>query len=386
MRVSVLQENLVKGLAIVGRAVATRSTLPVLGNILLETDQGQLKLAAMNMEIGINCWVGAIVEEEGAITVPARLLTEFVSSLPKERIDMTLQVRTQTLHLRCAHFEANIKGIDAAEFPIIPTYRRETGLPTTELPPAKLRRMIEQVVFAAATDESRPTLTGVYTRLEGDRLRLVATDGFRLAVRSTPLTEPAGFNVGVIVPARALNELARIIGAVDLGEEDGVQVTVTEARNQIMFHLPGVDLVSQLIEANFPDYNKIIPTTYNTRAIINTNAFLQAMRVSYLFARDSANIVRLQLVPGETAGGSGKLILTATSAEMGDNVAEIEAVVEGELLQAAFNARFVIDVLQAMDAPDIVFEAISASRPGVIKPVGAGPEEHIHVIMPMSPK
>lgn len=382
MRISVLQENLAKGLAIVARAVATRSTLPVLSNILLETDQSQLKLSAMNMEIGINCWIGAMIEEEGAITVPARLLSDFVGSLPKERIDMELNVRTQTLHLRCARNEANIKGIDASEFPIIPTYRRETGLPATELPPDKFRRMIDQVAFAAASDESRPTLTGVYTRLDGERLRLVATDGFRLAVRSTLLEEPAPAAVGVIVPARALTELSRILGAVELGEDDGVQVTITEARNQIMFHLPGVDLVSQLIEANFPDYNKIVPSTYNTRVVVNTAEFLKAMRLSYLFARDAANIVRLSVVPGDP----GKIVLTATSNEMGDNEAEVDALVEGESVQAAFNAKFMIDVLSVVETPEVVFEVISASRPGVVRPVGAGEEEYVHVIMPMSPK
>ncbi len=382
MRISVLQENLAKGLSIVGRAVATRSTLPVLGNILLETDQSQLKLSAMNMEIGINCWVGAMIEEEGAITVPARLLSDFVNSLPKERIDMELQVRTQTLHLRCSRYEANIKGIDASEFPIIPTHRRETTLPAVELPPAKLRRMIDQVAFAAATDESRPTLTGVYTRFDGDRLKLVATDGFRLGVRTTVLEEPALASVGVIVPARALTELSRIIGSVEVGEEDGVQVTVTEARNQVMFHLPGVDLVSQLIEANFPDYNKIVPTSYNTRAVVDTAEFLKAVRLSYLFARDSANIVRFNVVPGDP----GKLVLTASSAEMGDNEAVVDALVEGEPLQAAFNAKFMIDVLQVVDTPQVLFELISPARPGVFRPVGAGEEEYIHVIMPMSPK
>ncbi|MCP4166742.1 MAG: DNA polymerase III subunit beta [Chloroflexi bacterium] len=382
MRVSVLQENMAKGLSIVGRAVATRSTLPVLSNILIETDNSQLKLSAMNMEIGINCWIGAMIEEEGQTTVPARLLSDFINSLPTDRIDMELQVRTQTLHLHCTRFEANIKGIDASEFPIIPTHRRDTGMPTAEVPPAKLRRMIEQVAFAAATDESRPTLTGVYTRFDGDRLTLVATDGFRLAVRSTLLEEPAPMSVGVIIPARALTELSRIIGAVELGEEDGIDVNVTEARNQVMFHMPGVDLVSQLIEANFPDYNKIVPNSYNTRAVVNTAEFLKAMKVTYLFARDSANIVRLNITPGDP----GKIVLTATSAELGDNEAVIEAVIEGDAMEAAFNAKFMIDVLSVIDTPDVIFEAVSATRPGVFRPVGTGEDEYTHVIMPMSPK
>ncbi len=382
MRVSVLQENLAKGLSIVGRAVASRSTLPVLNNILIETDNSQLKLSAMDMEIAINCWVGAMVEDEGQITVPARLLSDFVNSLPNDRIDMELQTRTQTLHLHCARYEANIKGIDATEFPIIPTYQGDLDAPSVEVEPGKLRSMIDQVAFAASKDDSRPTFTGVFTRLEGDRLTMAATDGFRLAVRSTILEEPVAASLGVIIPARALSELSRIISAVDLGQEDGVEVIFTEARNQVMFHLPGVDLVSQLIEANFPDYKKIIPSSYNTRAILDTGEFLNAMKVAYLFARDAAGSVKVSLEPGEP----GKVVLIATSAELGDNVSEINAMIEGEAITATFNAKYMIEVLSVIDTPQVAFEAISATRPGVFRPVGAGEEEYVHVIMPMSPR
>ena len=383
MRVSVLQENLAKGLSIVGRAVASRSTLPVLNNILLETDNSQLKLSAMDMEIAINCWVGAMIEDEGQITVPARLLSDFVNSLPNDRIDMELQTRTQTLHLRCSNYEANIKGIDASEFPIIPSYQGDLDAPSVEVAPGKLRSMIDQVAFAASKDDSRPTFTGVYTHLEGDRLTMAATDGFRLAVRSAILEEPAATSLGVIIPARALSELSRIISAVDLGQEDGVEVIFTEARNQVMFHLPGVDLVSQLIEANFPDYKKIIPNSYNTRALLDTNEFLNAMKVAYLFARDSAGSVKVTFEPGET----GKVILSATSAELGDNVSEIDAMIEGESMTATFNAKYMIDVLGVIDTPQVAFEAISATRPGVFRPVGGSAEdEYVHVIMPMSPR
>jgi DNA polymerase-3 subunit beta len=382
VRVSVLQENLAKGLSIVGRAVASRSTLPVLNNILIETDNSQLKLSAMDMEIAINCWVGAMIEDEGQITVPARLLGDFVNSLPNDRIDMELQTRTQTLHLHCAHYEANIKGIDATEFPIIPTYQGDMDSPSTEVEPVKLRTMIDQVAFAASKDDSRPTFTGVFTKLEGDRLTMAATDGFRLAVRSTILEEPSPTSIGVIIPARALSELSRIISAVDLGQDDGVEVVFTEARNQVMFHLPGVDLVSQLIEANFPDYKKIIPNSYNTRAILDTSEFLNAMKVAYLFARDSAGSVKVSMEPGE----SGKVVLTATSAELGDNVSEIDAMIEGEAMSATFNAKYMIDVLSVIHTPQVAFEAISATRPGVFRPVGTGEEEYVHVIMPMSPR
>jgi len=402
VRVSCFQENLAKGLSIVGRAVSSRSTLPVLGNILLEAKDNQLRLAATNLEIGINCWIGARVEDEGAITVPARLLTEFVNSLPPERIDMELAVRTQTLHLQCARYDANIKGIDAAEFPIIPTVDNGNGPEETAevlegstiaLETTGLRKMIDQVIFAAATDESRPTLTGVEVAFKGDRLTMAATDGYRLSVRSVELDHPFQEEITVIVPARSLGELARVLA--DADDEQPVQVTVTQARNQILFRVQGkgtqargafhkVDIVSQLIDARFPDYRAIIPKSYQTRTVVDTQELLKAVRVAHLFARDNANIVRLKVIPtnGETPGA---VQLIATSAEMGDNVNELDALVEGDELDIAFNARYLIDVLSQIDQPQVVLETTQPTRPGAIRPVGMGTEEFLHVVMPMHP-
>ncbi|GAB4543268.1 MAG: DNA polymerase III subunit beta [Anaerolineae bacterium] len=374
MKVSCLQENLAKGLSIVGRAVASRSTLPVLSNVMLATDNGRLKLSATNLELGINCWVGAKVETEGATTVPARLLTDFVNSLPPEQIDLELAVRTQTLNARCARFEANIKGIDAQEFPIIPT--AGDGEHAIRLNPEDLRQMIDQVVFAAATDESRPILTGVLAHFEGDRLTMAAADGFRLSVRSTPLGQAVDQPVEVIIPARALGELARI----STGQEDWVEVIITPARNQILFHLNDVDLVSQLIEGRFPDYKQIIPTGWKTRTVLESNSFLKAARVSHLFARDAANIVRLEVAPGDELM-PGHLTLAATSAELGDNVGQVDATVEGEPIEIAFNAKYLIDVLSVVDTAQVALETSTPSSPGVLKPVGD--EDFIHVIMPM---
>lgn len=398
MRVSVMQENLVKGLSIVGRAVSSRSTLPVLGNILLEAREGQLRLAATNLEIGVNCWLGATVEDEGAITVPARLLTEFVGSLPPERIDMELSVRTQTLHLSCARHEANMKGIDAADFPNLPTMDGENGSAlegaTLELEPSGLRKMVEQVVFAASTDESRPTLTGVEVKFQNGRMSMAATDGFRLSLRSTVVD---GLNeadaLTVVVPSRSLGELARI--SADADETQPVKVIVTQARNQILFQVWGkqdakgsfhrVEMASQLIDARFPDYRAIIPKSHTTRTVVDTASFLKAVRVAFLFARDNANIIKVAILPQNGAQG-GQIKLTATSTEMGDNVSEIDAMVEGDELQIAFDARFLIDVLSRVDQPQIVIETTQPTRPGTIRPVGMGEEEFLHVVMPMQPK
>jgi DNA polymerase-3 subunit beta len=372
MRVSCLQENLAKGLSVVGRAVATRSTLPVLSNVMLATDNGRLKLSATDLEIGINCWIGAKVEEDGAITVPARSFIDLVNSLPPERIDMELIVRTQTLNLKCARYEANLKGIDAQEFPLIPSVGE--GESQITLPAAAFREMIEQVVFAAATDESRPILTGVLAKFERNRLTLAAADGFRLSVRTTELPtedKPAS----IIIPARALAELARISA-----DEEAITMVITPTRNQVLFHTANVELVSQLIEGNFPDYQQIIPKSYTTRTVVNTNSFLRACRTANIFARDAANIVRLQITPGGELA-PGHMTVAATSAELGDNVGEIDASIQGDEIEIAFNVKYLIDVLSVMDTADVALETTTPSSPGVIKPVGE--VDFIHVIMPM---
>ena len=402
MRVSCFQENLSKGLSIVGRAVSSRSTLPVLGNILLEAKDNQLRLAATNLEIGINCWVGATVDNEGAITVPSRLLAEFVNSLPPGKIDMELLVSKQTLRLRSANYDVNIKGIDAQEFPVIPTVDNGEGPEeaaealegrTIALETPGLTKMIDQVVFAAATDESRPTLTGVEVTFAQERLSLAATDGYRLSVRSIEVDEAFTEDMSVVVPARHLGELGRII--VDADEERPVQVTVTQARNQILFRVWGkgaenrgafhqVDLVSQLIADRFPDYRAIIPKSNNTRTVVGKEALLQATRVAQLFARDNANIVRLKIESGDD-GGVGNLHLSATSPEQGNSENELDAMVEGDELEIDFDVRFLIDVLSQIDEEQVVLETTQSNRPGTIRPVGLGDEEFLHVVMPMHP-
>ncbi|HFD39456.1 MAG TPA: DNA polymerase III subunit beta [Anaerolineae bacterium] len=376
MKISCLQENLAKGLATVGRAVAARSTLPVLSNILLESDEGRLRLAATNLEIGINCWIGARVEEEGRITVPARLLTEFVNSLPSGQIDMELIERTQTLNLRCARYEANIRGLEAEEFPEVPTAETIGGQNNLHIEADTFRQMIAQVVFAAATDESRPILTGVLTQFHQGSLTLVAADGFRLSVTSADVGVDLDETVSVIIPARALAELSRI----SADQEDPIEMIVTPQRNQVLFHLSNTDLVSQLIEGNFPDYRQIVPQSYRTRAILSTQELLKAVKVAFLFARDAANIVRFNLIPGSELT-PGQVIVTGTSAEFGDNVSEIDAVIEGEEIEIAFNARYMIDALSVVGTAQVALETSNPSSPGVVKPVDGS--DFLCVIMPM---
>lgn len=390
MRLFVMQENLAKGLSIVGRAVSSRSTLPVLSNILLSTDEDRLKLAATNLEVGVNCWLGAQVEDDGAITLPARLLTDWVNSMQPDKIGMEMVVRTMSMNLKCGRSESNIKGIDASEFPLIPTADGEQAL---GLPPATLRKIIDQVVFAAADakDTSRPALTGVLAKFEGERLTLAATDGYRLSVRRTVLPAPAPQDISVIVPARSLAEVSRISGEAD--PDRPVELAVATGRNQILFRLFGkgeaergafyqVDLVSQLIDAKFPDFTAIMPKSYTTRTVLDTAAFLRALKVASLFARDASDRVVFTITPGaETV--PGQLTIRATSAEAGDNVSDVDALVEGTPLEIAFNVRYLMEVLSVIDTPQVVLETTRPDRPGLFRPVGTGPEEFTHVIMPM---
>lgn len=372
MKLSCLQENLAKGISIVSRVVSTRAVLPVLNNILLATDDGRLKLAATDLSTSITCWIGAKVEEDGEITVPARLLSDFVSTLPSAQIEMELVTRTKSLHLKCAQFEADIRGIDAQDFPLIPADVSDHKL---TIPPATLRQMIEQVTLAAATDESRPVLTGALVEFRDSELTMVAADGFRLSLRKAPLTEEVPEPMDVIIPARALRELARVSAE----EEEPVEIIVTPDRNQVLFRLSNVEIVSQLIEGKFPDYNQIIPTSYGTRVVINTHDLMRGARISVLFSRDVANIIRLEMIPGSELT-PGRLIVEST-AEVGQNVGELDAVVEGEQMEIAFNGRYLIDMLNVIGSEQVALETTNPSRPGILKPVGDS--NLVYVIMPM---
>jgi DNA polymerase-3 subunit beta len=372
MKLSCLQENLNKGLNEVGRAVAVRTTLPITNNVLLATDQSRLKLVATNLEMAISCWMGAKVEEEGAITVPARLLTEFVSSLPSDRVDISLLPRTKTLGLKCARFEARISGTDAKDFPPIPQV--EGGI-STKVEVEAFRQGISQVVFVAATEESRPVLTGVNAEFDGDLLTLAAADGFRLGVYKLPIATPVSQRTEVIIPARTLAELNRL-----MGDEETVDIMINPNKSQALFRLKDIELVSQLVQGTFPQYGQLIPQSYNTRVVVDVAEFLRATKTASIFARDGSGIIRLVVTTGSELT-PGKVTVSARSEEIGDNVGEIDAVVEGEEAKIAFNGKYLIDVLGVLRESQVALETTSPSSPGVIRPVGV--DNYLHVVMPM---
>ncbi|RJO60614.1 MAG: DNA polymerase III subunit beta [Dehalococcoidia bacterium] len=374
MKLSCLQENLNRGLSLVGRAAATRTTLPITNNVLLASDQGRLKLVATNLEMAVTCWIGAKIDEEGAITVPAKLLTEFVATLPNDKIEVKLTPKGKTLELKCARFEARISGVDAKEFPPIP--KVDDGI-VTKVELGALRQAISQVVFAAATDESRPVLTGVNAEFEGKTLTLAAADGFRLAVYKLPLAVAVAEKSVAIIPSRTLSELNRLAG----DQEEAVEIKVNASKSQILFRLKDVEMVSQLVQGNFPQYSQLIPQSFNTRATVDVAQFRNATKTAAIFARDGSGIVRLIITPGASDVTPGKLSISARSEEIGEDTGEIDTVVQGAEAKIAFNGKYLMDVLGVLKENQVAIEMTTPSSPGVFKPVGA--DNYLHVIMPM---
>lgn len=375
MRVSVLQENLAKGLGIVNRALTSRPSLPVLNNVLLSTEDARLKLAVTNLELGITAWIGANVDTDGGITVPARTLLDLVNTLPPERVDLDLDARTQTLKVKCNSTTANIKGIEAGQFPAVPEAEADTGIAISA---AAFQEMINHVIFAAAKEDNRPILTGVLAKFDGGTFNMVATDGYRLSVRSTTLETPASKSTTLIIPAKTLGELGRIISE----DDNVVYVSIPPGRNQVMFHLDKVDVVSQLIDGKFPDFDQIIPKTHNTTTRVYTQDLLQACKRAEIFARDASNTMRVRVTPSQSNQTPGQLSVAAQSQEKGDNEAILDVAVEGTGIDIAFNVRYLMEVLNVIPEEQIALETNGSSSPGVVKPVGR--DDFTYVIMPMS--
>jgi DNA polymerase-3 subunit beta len=375
VKVSCLQENLQRALAQVSRAVATKTALPVLSNVLLATDEGRLKIAATNLEIGITTWIGGSIEEEGRITVDARLLSEFVNTLPADAVQLSSDPVRSSLLVQCGRDKAAINGIDADDFPVIPTVGAEAYVASVE--PQVLREMIAQVEFAAASDDSRPVLAGVLCRFEEQTLTLAAADGFRLAVREGALAEPVPSRLDVIVPARALRELARIIG----DATEPLKLAITPNQSQLLARVGETEFLSRLIEGSFPDFRQIVPREFATKVELGREAFMNAVRRASYFARDNNDVIRLIVRPGDDDLMPGTVEVSATAAERGNSQSYVDSAVSGPELQIAFNARYLSDVLGVVKHGQVMLGMNGANQAGIVRAAGA--EDYTHVIMPM---
>ncbi|MCE9647312.1 MAG: DNA polymerase III subunit beta [Chloroflexi bacterium] len=374
MKVTVLQENLARGLSIVSRAVSPRSTLPVLSNILIASDEGRLRLSATNLELGITCWIAARIDEEGSTTVPARTFADLVNTLPGDQVQLALDVKTQNLHVKGGTSNNDIKCIDAQEFPPLPVPEMEGAV---QLNVSDFKEMIQQVAFAASTDEARPVLMGVLLHVEKDKLTMAAADGFRLSVRKAVLSNPVPQPLNLIIPARALNELARVAG----DSEEPIYMVSPKNRGQVLFRVKDVEVVSQLIDGTFPDYQQIIPRNYKSRTLVSTASLLKACKQAEIFAREGSNVARFDIKQANGEMQPSEVEISATSEETGKNETIVEATVDGGSVLIAFNVKFLREALEIIKTPNVALETSAANAPGVVRPVGD--DNFLHVIMPM---
>ena len=369
MKCSVSPSALSAALSLVSRAVSPRSTLPVLGNVLLETTADGLRVTATNLDLTIAATVPSEVQQDGRTTVPARLLSEYVGTLAEAPCTVELDPSTQVLRLTCGVHRTNIHGIDAVEFPPLPSADGEASI---EVDSALFASAVAQTTMAASSDEASPVLTGVLFHLEGGTLKLAATDRHRLAVKTIEVQShgETPFTGSVIVPSRHLAEVARAINPT----RPTVSISVSEQRNQVFFDLRDVHISSRLIEGNYPNYAQVIPGESTTTVKLATSSLLREAKTASVLARDAANPVRLRV-------GDNMLTLVAQTAEVGDDEAPLSANVNGEDVQIAFNARYMLDALNVLDSDEVQLSFNGSLQPGVIRP--SGRDDYLCIIMPV---
>lgn len=364
MKFTILQQDLIPILSAVSRSCGVKSQLSVLGNILLQTEGGRLKLAATNLEIGVVKFIKAEIEEEGEVTVPAKTLVELVSNLSGEKLQFI--ATSDQLQISTPTFSSQINGISATEFPTIPLIGKEAAV----VDPQVLMKSLPQIIFSAAVDDGRPVLTGILTEIKDKKLQLVATDGYRLAHKLVNAQEDTNFKA--LIPRRTFEEVIRLISE---EEVDMIKIAISDDQNQMIFSFGNTQLSSRLIEGQFPAWEKIIPGQIKARVIIERGEFLKAVKLASIFAKTEANILKVTNLPS-------KLVLTSEAKELGSQKKEIEAKSEGEEIQIAFNSKFLQDALAAFNTSQSILELSGNLSAAVIKPMG---EEGLqYIIMPVN--
>lgn len=364
MIINVLQENLLTALARVTRIVPVKPQLPIVQNVLLSTEDRRLKIVATSLEITETVWVGSKVEKEGGICVPARLLLEFVSSLPKGTVQ--LAEKDGSLVVQCAGFRALIPGVSAKEFPPVPVLEKKHAVVVEK---DGILEAIERVVFSAATDEGRPLLTGVRVIQKDGETVFAATDGYRLSVKRVSLKTKEGLDL--LVPGRALSEVVKTC----LEEKEAKEILMIKpAEGQVAFIVGDTEIQTRLIDGDYPNFEKIIPTKHNTRLLIEKEVLTGAVKSAAIFARDSANIIKFHIENQE-------FTISANTPQVGEDEITVEAKVDGEGGDIAFNSRFLLDFLANYKEDELLFEMTGSLNPGVFRP--PKDDSYLHIIMPV---
>ncbi len=370
-KITIQRIALAESLAIVGRAVGAHAALPILSNVLFCKDEGQLKLSSTDLTLGVTVWMDAAIDGDLSLTIPAKTLTDVVSSLIEPEITFSTNGKPE-ISIKSGSFKGIVKGIEGSEFPAIPRFDVTDGI---VIGASCLKSMIQSVVFAASADESRPVLTGILVTLDGNAISMVAADGFRLAIRKAELSTSTG-KKKLVVPAAALKEAARILSAF---KGDKVTLFVPPSGSQIVFRCEHIQLISQLIDGKYPDYQTIIPKGYKTRTVLSTTELLKACKQAEIIAREASNVVRLQLKPGGEQ--TGKVQVLAESDETGKSEVELAGTVEGQKLEIAFNVKLLLDALETISTRNVVLETNAHNTPATVRP--AGSENYQYILMPM---
>lgn len=361
MKLQVTQENLSKALNTVARVASGRSTLPILNNVLIKTVGTRLSIAATNLDIAITCLVGSKITNEGSITVPAKLMQDFVASLPNGVI--SLDLNDNKLNITTDKYESTINGVPADDFPVMPAINKGNKW---KIPAKNLKEGLQQVVVACSNDEARPVLTGIYFHTNDGKLQIVATDSYRLAEKT--LVKTAN-EVNLLVPGSSMQDLLRIL--TDSDEE----VWVTSDEQQVQFRVGDVELVTRLIEGNYPDYKKLIPGKFSTSATLKKTDFLNIAKVSSLFARESAGSIKI-----EVSEPAKQVSIRSIASQLGENTATADCKAVGED-DITLNSRYLIDGLNAIAADEVTFGFNGKLEPCVMK--ASNNSDYTHVIMPL---
>lgn len=363
MKFSCASETLAAKLSAVSHAVSVKASLPVLSHILLEASGSKVTLSATNLEISIKTSLPAEIKAEGSACLPGRIFLDLISSLPKGTVE--LSESNNTVSVKSEKANSKINGIAPTEFPKI----EGGGEGVMDLDPKEFTKDLPRVSFSAASDESRPILTGILMEAVPDGLTLVGVDGFRLSEKKMPMSISGNFKE--VVPAKALMEVARLLAG-----EEKLSILLSKEDNQIIFRGPNIEVYSRLLEGSFPDYKKIIPGGFVTKAQINVEEFREALKTVSVFARDSSSVVKINLNPEKS-----QMTLSATASEVGENESVAFAKVEGEPAEVSFNAKYLNDCLSNLSGEEVEFKVTGALTPGIFTPVGKS--DYLHLIMPV---
>ncbi|MFV1917093.1 MAG: DNA polymerase III subunit beta [Patescibacteria group bacterium] len=368
MKLQVLQNNFSEALNISSRIASNRAQLPVLANVLLTAKKNKLQVAATNLEISVSISLGAKIEKQGELTVPARVITDLVSNLSDGPLHLSSE--KEQLEISAQNFSSKISGMNASDFPAVP---HEVGKGVMKLPAKEFIEALSQVLFAASIDETRPVLTGVLFIFSGSKLSLIATDGFRLSEKTISTAASKRLKGSkIILPKSALSEMSRLIN-----KDDNIGFSYKSSDNQAAFGIDSTVLASRIIEGEFPDFEKIIPKESKLNVKVDKEEFLRAVKLASVFARDAANVVKLEI-------GRDSIGVEAESSQSGSQKAKVDAKVEGSSgkeLKIAFNFRFLEDFLNIAKGEDIQIELSSSNSPGVF--TDPKDPDFLHLIMPV---